>query len=216
MLTGSGILGGLRVESDQEVHRDGDRDRRRPNQRSRPRLLRNRYAPFSSLLLPPHPTLLFLSPSLTLPSRPRTNTGYDTSWQLPFAIIGRDGVDLNAKWSPHPTSYLSMCVDGFPNMFMSLGPNSIIGAGVLLPILETAVGYAVQAAAKMQRERIRSMEVKRSAVRDFDRYMEVRIARARDLVRSFSRADGDLDWGWGRATSRRCVRASVSARGFLA
>ena len=111
---------------------------------------------------------------------------------------------------------MSMCVDGFPNMFMSLGPNSIIGAGVLLPILETAVGYAVQAAAKMHRERIRSMEVKRSAVRDFDRYMEVRIARARDLVRSFSRADGDLDWGWGRATSRRCVRASVSARGFLA
>ncbi|PIL26744.1 hypothetical protein GSI_11158 [Ganoderma sinense ZZ0214-1] len=99
-------------------------------------------------------------------------TGYDTSWQLPFQILGRDGVDLNAKWSPHPTSYLSMCVDGFPNMFMSLGPNSIIGAGVLLPILETAVGYAVQATAKMQRERIKSMEVKRSAVRDFDKYME--------------------------------------------
>ncbi|KAM5545289.1 hypothetical protein V8D89_001400 [Ganoderma adspersum] len=99
-------------------------------------------------------------------------TGYDTSWQLPFQIVGRDGVDLNAKWRPHPTSYLSMCVDGFPNMFMALGPNSIIGAGVLLPILETAVGYAVQAAAKMQRERIKSMEVKRSAVRDFDRYME--------------------------------------------
>ena len=60
-------------------------------------------------------------------------------------------------------------------MFMSLGPNSIIGAGVLLPILETAVAYAVQATAKMQRERIKSMEVKRRAVEDFDRYIEVRV-----------------------------------------
>ncbi|KAI1787765.1 FAD/NAD(P)-binding domain-containing protein [Ganoderma leucocontextum] len=99
-------------------------------------------------------------------------TGYDTSWQLPFKIVGRNGVDLNEKWKPFPTSYLSMCVDGFPNMFMSLGPNSVIGAGVLLPILEFAVGYAVQATAKMQRERLKSMEVKLRAVQDFDKYIE--------------------------------------------
>ncbi|TBU26545.1 FAD/NAD(P)-binding domain-containing protein [Dichomitus squalens] len=99
-------------------------------------------------------------------------TGYDTSWQLPFQIVGRNGVELNDKWKPYPTSYLSMCVDGFPNMFMSLGPNSIIGAGLLLPILEFAVMYAVQATAKIQRERLKSMEVKPKAVRDFDKYVE--------------------------------------------
>ena len=66
-----------------------------------------------------------------------------------------------------------MAVDGFPNMFMSLGPNSIIGAGSLLPILEYTVMYAVQATAKIQRERLKSMEVKVKAVDDFDRYIEV-------------------------------------------
>ncbi len=99
--------------------------------------------------------------------------GYDTSWQLPFNIVGRDGVDLNEKWKSYPTSYLSMCVDKFPNMFMALGPNSIIGAGLLMPIIEFSVGYAVQAVAKMQRERLKSMEVKAEAVRDFDQYIEV-------------------------------------------
>ncbi|KAM5543782.1 hypothetical protein V8D89_002399 [Ganoderma adspersum] len=99
-------------------------------------------------------------------------TGFDASWQLPFKIVGRNGVELNTKWKPYPTSYLSMCVDGFPNMFMSLGPNSVIGAGVLLPIIEYAVMYAVQATAKMQRERLKSMEVKLSAVKDFDNYIE--------------------------------------------
>ncbi|RPD59865.1 FAD/NAD(P)-binding domain-containing protein [Lentinus tigrinus ALCF2SS1-6] len=99
-------------------------------------------------------------------------TGYDTSWQLPFTIIGRNSVDLNEKWKQYPSSYLSMCVDEFPNMFMALGPNSIIGAGLLMPILEASVGYAVQAAVKMQRERLKSMEVKADAVRDFDQYIE--------------------------------------------
>ena len=83
-------------------------------------------------------------------------------------------MSLNERWKPHPTTYLSVAVDGFPNMFMSLGPNSVIGAGVLLPIIEYAVMYAVQATAKMQRERLKSMEPKARAVRDFDRYIEVR------------------------------------------
>lgn len=108
------------------------------------------------------------------PARTSLTSGYDTTWQLPFKVIGRNGVDLNEKWKPHPQTYLSVAVDGFPNMFMSLGPNSILGAGVLLPVLEYAVGYAVQATAKIQRERIKSMEVKASAVRDFDDYIEVR------------------------------------------
>ena len=100
--------------------------------------------------------------------------GYDTSWQLPFKIIGRNGVDLNEKWKPYPKTYLSMAVDGFPNMFMSLGPNSVIGAGTLLPIMEYAVMYAVQATAKIQRERLKSIEVKSKAVNDFDKYIQVR------------------------------------------
>ena len=102
------------------------------------------------------------------------NVGYDTSFQLPLDIIGRNGVNLNEKWNPHPVHYLSVCVEGFPNMFMALGPNSVIGAGLLLGILEFSVMYAVQATAKMQRERLKSMEPKARAVRDFDRYIEVR------------------------------------------
>lgn len=99
--------------------------------------------------------------------------GYETSFQLPFPIIGRGGLALNDKWAPHPVSYLSVAVDGFPNMFMSLGPNSGVGSGSLLALMEYQVGYAVQATAKLQRERLKSIEVKPEAVHDFDRYLEV-------------------------------------------
>ncbi|KAL1943924.1 hypothetical protein VTO73DRAFT_3742 [Trametes versicolor] len=99
-------------------------------------------------------------------------TGFDTTFQLPFKIIGRGGVDINEKWKPHPVSYLSVAVDGFPNMFMALGPNSGLASGMLTPLIEHQVMYAVQATAKLQRDRLRSMEVKPDAVRDFDQYID--------------------------------------------
>lgn len=56
---------------------------------------------------------------------------------------------------------------------MSSGPNSFIGAGALLAIFERQVMYAVQVVAKMQRERLKTIEVKPEAVQDFDEYLEV-------------------------------------------
>ncbi|PIL29539.1 hypothetical protein GSI_08347 [Ganoderma sinense ZZ0214-1] len=101
-------------------------------------------------------------------------TGYDMSWQLPFPILGHGGVALNDKWQQdgYPKSYLSLCTDGFPNLFMVMGPNSVIGAGPFIQCIEAGVGYVVQAVAKMQRERLRSMEVRREAVEDFDRLIQ--------------------------------------------
>ena len=59
-------------------------------------------------------------------------------------------------------------------MFMSLGPNSGVGSGSLLALIEFEVLYACQAVAKMQRERLNSIEIKPEAQRDFDQYLEVR------------------------------------------
>ena len=100
-------------------------------------------------------------------------TGFDTSLQFPFPVIGRNGVKLQDRWSPDPESYLSVCVDGFPNWFFSLGPNSAVGSGSLLALVEQQVEYAVAAAMKMQRERLKSMEVKARAAGDYGRYVEV-------------------------------------------
>ncbi|KAJ3753930.1 FAD/NAD-binding domain-containing protein [Lentinula raphanica] len=100
-------------------------------------------------------------------------TGFDTSYKLPFAFIGRNGINLNDQFDPHPRTYLGIAVDGFPNWFAALGPNTGVGAGSLLIIIERQVDYAVAATLKMQRERIKSMEVKKKAVDDFDAYIEV-------------------------------------------
>ncbi|KAG9314939.1 hypothetical protein JVU11DRAFT_4047 [Chiua virens] len=99
-------------------------------------------------------------------------TGYDTSYMFPFPVVGRSGLTLQQRYDPRPVTYLSMCTDGFPNWFFGYGPNSSVGAGSLLIIFERQVEYAAAALFKMQRERLKSMEVKREAVEDFEQYIE--------------------------------------------
>ena len=55
---------------------------------------------------------------------------------------------------------------------------------MLIPIIEFAIMYAVQATAKMQRERLKSMEVKARAVKAFDRYVDVSVGCLESIWRS--------------------------------
>lgn len=100
--------------------------------------------------------------------------GYDASWSFPFPIVGRNGATIADKWSPHPVTYLSICVDDFPNWFFSLGPNSGVGSGSLLALIEYQIDYAVRAAQKLIREGLKTIEIKKEAVEDYDEYIEVR------------------------------------------
>lgn len=64
-------------------------------------------------------------------------------------------------------------MDEFPNFFFALGPNSGVGSGSLLALIERQVEYAVEVVRKMGRERLGSVVVKREAVEDYDEYIEV-------------------------------------------
>ncbi|KAG6812856.1 hypothetical protein H0H92_015954 [Tricholoma furcatifolium] len=102
----------------------------------------------------------------------RVRTGFDTTFRYDFPILGRNGVDLSDKFEPTPRTYLAVATDGFPNWFQCLGPSSGVGAGSLLLVMERQVDYVVAATLKMQRERLKSIEVKAEAVEDFDQYLE--------------------------------------------
>lgn len=98
-------------------------------------------------------------------------TGFRTSAPPPFEVVGRDGVTLAQRWSPHPESYLSVMVDGFPNYLMMFGPNSAIGFGSLTKILESECDYCVKILRKMQKEDYATIEPKAERVRDFQQYI---------------------------------------------
>jgi cation diffusion facilitator CzcD-associated flavoprotein CzcO len=111
-------------------------------------------------------------------------TGFDTSFQYPFHVLGRDGQSLSERWATStstgvgsgPEAYMSLAVDGFPNLFISGGPHSAVTSGSLLNIAEHVVGYVVEAVRKMQRERLRSMEVRQEAMEDWSSHVRVSIS----------------------------------------
>ncbi|KAH8807815.1 hypothetical protein F5884DRAFT_790136 [Xylogone sp. PMI_703] len=99
-------------------------------------------------------------------------TGFDTTWQGAFPIIGRGGKLLTERWSEHQETYMTLAVDGFPNMFLSFGPNGGLGAGSLSACLEKVTDHVVKIIDKFERDMIRIMEVKPQAVRAFEDYMK--------------------------------------------
>ncbi|KAL5493003.1 hypothetical protein ACEPAI_4451 [Sanghuangporus weigelae] len=99
-------------------------------------------------------------------------TGFDTSFQYPFQVIGRGGRTLRERYNPYPETYLSLCTDGFPNLFATFGPNSAFGTGSFIPVLEAQVEYAIKVAKKLQREYLKCIEPQPEAVADFNEFLE--------------------------------------------
>lgn len=99
-------------------------------------------------------------------------TGFNVSAPPPFAVVGKNGRTMQDRFTPSPESYLSVAVDGFPNYFMMLGPNSAIGSGSLTMILEQEGDYIVKCIRKLQREDYISMMPKPERVRDFTEYVD--------------------------------------------
>ena len=104
-------------------------------------------------------------------------TGFDTSFQGRFPIIGRGGQNLQDRYKTRPETYLSMCTDGFPNFFQSLGPNAGLGNGNLLIIIEAIHLYVGQILRKLATENVRFVEPKRSVVENFTNYCDVYFKR---------------------------------------
>ena len=99
-------------------------------------------------------------------------TGFNTSYRNRFPIYGSNNVLLSEKWRDRTSNYLSMTVDGFPNFFMSLGPNSSLGTGNLLILLERVSTYIGQCLAKMQTQNITTMAPRPCAVEAFSNFCD--------------------------------------------
>jgi cation diffusion facilitator CzcD-associated flavoprotein CzcO len=103
-------------------------------------------------------------------------TGFDTTFTSRYPIYGVNGITLAERWKSVPETYMSFAVDGFPNYFSYLGPNSALGTGNLLILIERLADYFTECVAKIQRENIAAMMVKQESVRRFvehcDKYFE--------------------------------------------
>lgn len=103
-------------------------------------------------------------------------TGFDTRDFLgPMQIRGRDGVDLRTDvWAKGARAYLGISVPGFPNLFLMYGPNTNLGAGSIIYMLERQARYI----ARLVRYLLpgQALEVRSEVAEQYDEEMQRRLA----------------------------------------
>ncbi|GAA3265721.1 NAD(P)/FAD-dependent oxidoreductase [Dactylosporangium vinaceum] len=95
------------------------------------------------------------------------------------AVVGRGGLSLAAVWQGSPTAYLGASVPGFPNFFKLLGPNTGLGHGSMVYMIESQVEHVLRAIRRLGADERAVLEVEPGA---YDRYNAEIDARMRGTV----------------------------------
>lgn len=73
-------------------------------------------------------------------------TGFKVT-ELPLAnsIYGKEGYSLSKEWNGGPRAYMGEIISGFPNLFITQGPNSGLGHSSVIYMIEAQVEHMIQA-----------------------------------------------------------------------
>lgn len=87
-------------------------------------------------------------------------TGYDglTGALLAFDVVGKNGQTVNQKWKDGARSYLGLMLEGFPNLFMTTGPNGPAALANIIRISEHDVDWIANAMVHMEKNGLATIE----------------------------------------------------------
>lgn len=103
-------------------------------------------------------------------------TGFLTNEFLaPIEVRGLAGRDLNEAWRDGAEAYLGITVAGFPNFFILYGPNTNLGSGSIIYMLESQFRYVVEATRELARNGADYIDVRDDAQSAFSREVQRRL-----------------------------------------
>ncbi len=111
------------------------------------------------------------------------STGFQASNFLAYLKVkGRGGRDLHETWGGDAKAYLGMTVPGFPNFFITYGPNTnIVVNGSIIFFSECSIRYIVGSLKLLAETGVRAMEPKQAVHDDFNRRVD----------------EANAGWAWG-------------------
>jgi cation diffusion facilitator CzcD-associated flavoprotein CzcO len=102
-------------------------------------------------------------------------TGFaSTRFLSPMRISGIGGATLDDCWEHRAAAYLGVTVSGFPNLFIVYGPNTNLGAGSIIYMLERQQQYIAQAVKLLRERGLRYLDVRPEAQDAFIREVDER------------------------------------------
>lgn len=101
-------------------------------------------------------------------------TGFKSSdFLFPIRVVGRAGRDLHAWWQGDCRAYLGITVPGFPNLFMTGGPNTaVVVNGSAIFSSECQVEYSLKAIRYLVDHRLGALDCKREPFDAYNRYVD--------------------------------------------
>jgi cation diffusion facilitator CzcD-associated flavoprotein CzcO len=120
-------------------------------------------------------------------------TGFRTNdFVLPMRVEGLAGQELQQAWDGGARAHLGIAVAGFPSMFLLYGPNTNLGVGSIIEMVEAQVGYVVDALRTLRRSGAAALDVRPEVLEASDARIQERL---RNTVwtscDSWYREDGD-------------------------
>ena len=102
-------------------------------------------------------------------------TGFEAS-DLPIShrIRGRGGVRLSERWADGEQALACTAIHGYPNLFVLNGPNSGLGAGSVVYMIESQIEYVMGALSHMASEQLSTLEATAEAEEAFAADLERR------------------------------------------
>lgn len=105
-----------------------------------------------------------------------TATGFKVSISnAPFEIRGLEGQTLEQAWEGGAEAYKGITVNGFPNLFFMLGPNTGPGHNSVLVYTEMQIDYALQAIEMLRDDDLKYLDVKKGVQDEFNVEMQNRM-----------------------------------------
>lgn len=105
-------------------------------------------------------------------------TGFDVcNAGTPFPVRGVGGRELGEEWRRGAQAYKSVSVSGYPNLFMTFGPNSGPGHNSALVYMESQIEYILKAVRLLQDEGVKGLDVKAHVQARYNRRIQQRLAK---------------------------------------
>jgi cation diffusion facilitator CzcD-associated flavoprotein CzcO len=105
-------------------------------------------------------------------------TGFEsTKFLAPMEIHGLEGRSLEKEWEEGAQAYLGLTVPGFPNFFMTYGPNTNLGHNSILFMIECQAGYILQCIERLRRGDIDLLDLRPEVMRTWGARIQAELGR---------------------------------------
>lgn len=107
-------------------------------------------------------------------------TGFHASRMIyPMEVVGKNGQSLRDIWGDeNPRAYMGICVPGFPNLFLTYGPNTNLAhGGSIIFQTECQVHYIIACLAQLIEADDATMEITQAAHDDYNSVMDAALGK---------------------------------------